>query len=73
MVRRFYGNLVKPNKGGMHLLATLGVVEIELDPSSLYRILGVNDEGAEVFDTNSWPIIENFYPQECVRHLNPML
>ena len=69
LVRIFYGNLIKLNKGSMHLVATLGDVEIELDPSSLCRSLGVQDEGAEVFDTNSWPIVENFNPQACVRHL----
>ena len=53
---RFYGNLVKPHKGSMQLVATLGDVEIELNSSSLYRILGVHDEGAEVFDKNSWPL-----------------
>ena len=59
---RFYGNLVKPHKGSMQLVATLGDVEIELDPSSICRIFGVHDEGAKVFDTNSWPIVENFNP-----------
>ena len=62
LVRRFYANLTKPHKGKMYLVATLGDVEIELEPSSLCRILGVNDEGADVFDTNSWPIRQNFDP-----------
>ena len=53
----------------MHLVATLGDVEIELDPSSLCRILGVHSEGAEVFDSNSWSNVENFNPQECIRKL----
>ena len=51
----------------MHLVATLAAVEIELDPSSFCRILGVNDEGAKVFDSNSLPIVENLDPQEYVR------
>ena len=69
LIRHFYGNLTKPSKGSLHLVATLGDVEIELDPSSMCRILGVHDEGAEVFDSNSWPIVENFNPQECIRRL----
>ena len=64
-----YGNLAKPNKGSLHLVATLRDVKIELDPSSMCRILGVHDEGAEVFYSNSWPIVENFNPQECLRRL----
>ena len=58
LVKRFYANLTKPYKGRMYLVSTLGDVEIELDPSSLSRILGINDEGVEVFDTNSWPIVK---------------
>ena len=46
----------------LHVVATLGDVEIELDPSSMFRILGVHDEGVEVIDSNSWPIVENFNP-----------
>ena len=59
----------KPSKRSLHLVATLGDVEIELDPSSMCRILGVHDEEAEVFYSNSWPLVENFNPQECLRHL----
>ena len=74
LVRRFYGNLVKPHKGSMQLIATLGDIEIELDPSSIYRVLGVYDESTEVFDTNSWPNVENLILKHvlgiCV---NPML
>ena len=44
-MRRFYGNLTKPHKGRMNLVSTIGDVEIELEPSSLCRILSVNDEG----------------------------
>ena len=47
LVRRFYGNLTKPHKGRMNLVATIRDVDIELEPSSLRRILSVNDEGAE--------------------------
>ena len=63
LVRRFYATLTKPHKGRMYLVAILGDVEIELEPSFLCRILGVNDDGAEVFDINSWLIIQNFDPQ----------
>ena len=69
LIRRFYGNLTKPSKSSLHLVATLGDVEIELDLSSMFRILDVNDEGAEVIDSNSWPIVENFNPQKCIRCL----
>ena len=58
LIRRFYANLSKPSKGSLHLVATLGDVEIELDPSIMCRILGV----PKVFDSNSWPIVENFNP-----------
>ena len=61
--------MTESSKGSLHLVATLGDVEIELDPSSMCRILGVHDEGAKVFYSNSWPIIENFKPQECLRSL----
>ena len=54
----------------MYLVATLGDVKIELDPSSLSRILGVKDEGVEVFDSNSWPIVQNFDPHQCLRCLH---
>ena len=69
LVRRFYGNLINPYKGSMHLVSTLEDTEIELDPSYLWRILSVNDEGDEVFDINSWPIVENFNPQAILRRL----
>ena len=62
LVRIFYGHLIKPHKGSTQLIATLGDIEIELDPSFLCKILGVTGEGAEVFDTNSWPIMEDFNP-----------
>ena len=53
LIRCFYINLTKPSKDSSHLVATLGDVEIELDSSSMCRILGVHDEGAKVFDSNS--------------------
>ena len=53
----------------MYLVATLGDIEIELEPSSLCRILGIKDEDAEVYDTNSWPILPNFDPQQCLKKL----
>ena len=69
LIRRFYGNLSKLSKGSLHLVAILGDVEIELESSTMCRILGVPNEGAEVFDSNSWPIVKNFNPQECLRCL----
>ena len=66
VIRRFYANLIRSHKVRLYLVATLGDGKIELDPSSLSRILGVNDDGDEVLDTNSWPIVKNFDPQQCL-------
>ena len=60
LIRRFYANLSRPHKGRLYLVATLGDIEIELEPSSLCRILGIKDEGVEVYDTKSLPILPNF-------------
>ena len=35
------------------LICTLKDIDIELDPSTMCRILGVNDEGDEVYDSNN--------------------
>ena len=53
LIRHFYGNLEQPTRGTMTLVATLGDVEIVLDTRSLCRILGVDNDGAIVLDTNS--------------------
>ena len=58
LIRKFYANLSRPTKGRLYLIATLGDIKIELEPSSLCRILGIKDEGDEVYDTNSWPILQ---------------
>ena len=43
-------------------MATIGDIQIELEPSSMCRILGVNNDGDEVYDTNNWPTLPNFDP-----------
>ena len=62
LIRRFY-------KKRLYLVATIGDIEIEREPSSMCRILGVTNEGDEVYDTNNWPILLNFDPQEALKRL----
>ena len=58
----------------MHLVAALRDVMIELNPSSHCRIFGVHDAGAEVFDPNLWPIVENLILKSVLGiYANPML
>ena len=33
------------------------------------KILGVNDEGAEVYDSNNWPNLSNFDAQAALKRL----
>ena len=49
------------------VLCILKRVEINLHPPTMCRILGVPNEGDEVSDTNSWPIVANFDPQAAVK------
>ena len=60
LIRRFYANLSQPHKQRLYLVATLGDIEIELEPSTMCMILGVIDDGAEVYDSNNWSILSNF-------------
>ena len=68
LIRRFYANLSQPHKQKLYLVATLGDIEIELEPSIMCRILGVIDEGAEVCDSNNWPNLSNFDAQAELKH-----
>ena len=42
------------------MLTTIGDKVANLDPSTMCRLLGVNKKGDEVFDSNNWPILDNF-------------
>ena len=68
LIRRFYANLCR-HKQRLYLVATIGNIDIELEPSSMCRILGVNNEGDEVYDTNNWLILSNFDPQGALKRL----
>ena len=39
LIRHFYANLSRPHKQRLYLVATIGNIEIELEPSSMCRIL----------------------------------
>ena len=69
LIRKFYTNLSKPHKHRLDLVNTLNDVELELDPSMMCRILGVNNDGDEVYDTNSWPILPNFDAKAALKRL----
>ena len=60
LIRRFYANMLKPHKHLLDLVSTLNNVDIELDPSTMCRILGINNDGDEVYDSNNWPILPIF-------------
>ena len=57
LIRRFYANLSKPHKHHLDLICTLKGIDIELDPYTMCRILGVNNDGDEVYDFNNLPIL----------------
>ena len=59
LIRRFYANLYKPHKHRLELVSTLNNVNTKLDLSTMCRILGVNNDGDEVYDSNNWPILPN--------------
>ena len=69
LIRHFYANLIRPNKHRLDMFTTFGDKVINLDPSSMCRLLGVNDKGDEVFDSNNWPILDNFDSQEDLKRL----
>ena len=62
LIRRFYTNLVRPNKHRLDMFTTLGDKVMNLDPPSMCRLLGVHDKGDEVFNSNNWLILDNFNP-----------
>ena len=51
------------------MFTTFGDKVINVDPPSICRLLGVNDKGDEVFNSNNWPILYNFNPQEALKKL----
>ena len=69
LIRRFYANLSKPHKHRLDLICTLKDIDIELDPSTMCRILGVNDEDDEVYDFNNWLILLNFDAKKALKRL----
>ena len=69
LIRRFYANLSKPNKDCLDLICTVKDVNIELDPSTMCRILGVNNDGDEIYDSNNCPILPNFNAQATLKRL----
>ena len=60
LIRHFYANLTRPNKHHLDMFTTFGDIVIELDPLTICRILGVSNEGDEVYDSNNWPVLANF-------------
>ena len=69
LIRRFYANLVRPNPHKLDMRATIGDSVINLDIPTMCHLLGAHDEGDEVYDSNSWPILPNFNPQQALRRL----
>ena len=72
LIRQYFANLSRPHKQRLYLVATIDDVKIKLKPSSMCRILGVNKEGDEVYDTNNWPILPNLHPQHAFKKLCKM-
>ena len=69
LIRRLYASLSKPHKHRLDLICTLKGIDIELDPFTMCRILGVNDEGDEVYDSENWPILSNFNANAALKSL----
>ena len=69
LIRHFYTYLIRPNKHRLDMFTTLGDKVINLVSSTICRLLGVNDKGDEIFDSNNWPILDNFDPQEALKRL----
>ena len=66
LIKRFYANLVQPSQYRLVLHADLGDKTIKIDAPSLCRLVGTLVEGDEVYDSNSWPTINNFDPQAAL-------
>ena len=69
LIRRFYANMTKPHKHRLELVSTLNNVNIELDLSTMCRILGINNDRDEVYDSNNWLILPNFDAQAILKRL----
>ena len=69
LIRCFYANLIRPNKYRLDMFTTFEDKVINLDPSTMCRLLGVNNKGDEVFDSNNCPILDNFDSQEALKRL----
>ena len=69
LIRHFYANLIRPNKHRLDMFTTFGDKVINLDLSTMCRLSGVNNEGDVVFDSNNWPILDNFDSQEALKRL----
>ena len=69
LIRRFYTNLVRPSNHRLDMFTTIGDKVINLDIPTMCRLLCVHDKDNEVYDSNSWPILANFNPQEALRRL----
>ena len=70
LIRRFYVNLSKLHKHHLDLICTLKGIDIKLYPSTMCRILGVNNDGDEVYDSNNWPILPNFNAQATLKRVS---
>ena len=70
LIRRFYANLTRPNKHRFDMFTTFGDKVINLDLSTMCRLLGVSNEGDEVFDSSNWLVLENFDPQVSLKRLS---
>ena len=53
LISRLYANMSKPYQHQLDLVSILNKVDIELDPSTMCRILGVNNDGDEVYGSNN--------------------
>ena len=48
LIRHFYANLTRLNKQHLDMFTTFEDIVIELEPSTMCRILGLNNEGDEI-------------------------
>ena len=61
--------MLKLHKHRLDLVSILNDVDIKLDPSTMCRILGVNNDGDEVYDSNNWSILSKFDAQAALKRL----
>ena len=69
LIRCFYANLEQPNPHRLELFAHMGNKDIKIDASGLCKLVGAPNEGDEVYDSNSWPTLNNFDPQAALVRL----